>query len=201
MTAAHPWHGVSYGDEAPDVVTVYVEIVPTDTTKYELDKESGLLKVDRVQKYSNVCPTIYGFIPRTYCADEVAALASGVAGIRKGDGDPLDICVLAERPVAQRNLLLDARPIGGIRLVDRDEADDKIVSVLYQDPVYGELKDLSECPEALLDRIRHYFLTYKQGPGSELQVCTIEKIYGAAEARSVIEASFRDYQRYIHRAV
>jgi hypothetical protein len=70
---AHPWHGVAIGDDAPEIVTLYVEIVPTDTVKYEIDKVSGYLKVDRPQKYSNVCPTLYGFVPRTYCTDRVTA--------------------------------------------------------------------------------------------------------------------------------
>src|SRR5437763_12771652 len=98
---SHPWHGVTIGHNAPEVVTVYVEIVPTDTVKYELDKVTGHLKVDRPQRFSNICPTLYGLIPQTYSSDRIAehsAKRSGRHGIR-GDGDPLDICVLAEKAI------------------------------------------------------------------------------------------------------
>ncbi|HET9158265.1 MAG TPA: inorganic diphosphatase, partial [Myxococcaceae bacterium] len=102
--AAHPWHGVSVGDRAPEEVTVYVEIVPTDAIKYELDKGSGHLRIDRPQLYSSFSPTLYGFIPQTFCGPRVAELCrragvEGAAAIR-GDGDPMDICVLTERPAA-----------------------------------------------------------------------------------------------------
>src|SRR5580693_3097802 len=91
----HPWHGVPIGPDAPRVVTVYVEIVPSDTVKYEVDKPTGHLKVDRPQKFSNVCPTLYGFIPQTYSDRRVAELARRRTGRRSlaGDGDPLDVCV------------------------------------------------------------------------------------------------------------
>lgn len=80
---SHPWHGVSAGPDTPSIVTCYVEIVPTDTVKFELDKESGILKVDRPQKYSNHCPTLYGFIPQTYCGDGVGALCASSLKRRK----------------------------------------------------------------------------------------------------------------------
>src|SRR5687768_6323434 len=90
---AHPWHGVQIGERAPEIVTVYVEIVPTDTVKYEIDKVTGYLRVNRPQKYSNVCPSLYGFIPQTYCGERVAERCTertGRAGI-VGDGDAMDI--------------------------------------------------------------------------------------------------------------
>ena len=90
----HPWHGISAGVNAPDAVTAFIEIVPTDTVKYEIDKASGFLKVDRPQKYSNVLPCLYGFIPQTYCGQKIGDYCSsktGRTGIY-GDGDPLDIC-------------------------------------------------------------------------------------------------------------
>ena len=102
----HPWHGIPIGDDAPRTVTCFIEIVPTDTVKYELDKATGYLKVDRPQKFSNVCPTLYGFIPQTYCGEQVGAFCgerTGRQGI-VGDGDPLDICVLTEkRHLARRH--------------------------------------------------------------------------------------------------
>src|SRR3954471_3420079 len=78
----HPWHGIALGAGAPEVVTVYLEIVPTDTLKYELDKASGHLKVDRPQQFSNVCPTLYGLLPQTYCGPRVAQLAAAATGRR-----------------------------------------------------------------------------------------------------------------------
>src|SRR6185436_19144225 len=98
---AHPWHGIPVGLDAPTVVNAFIEIVPTDTVKYEIDKASGHLKLDRPQQFSNVCPAPYGFVPQTWCHERVAALAmrrTGRTGI-VGDGDPLDVCVLTERPI------------------------------------------------------------------------------------------------------
>ncbi|HEX8424036.1 MAG TPA: inorganic diphosphatase, partial [Pyrinomonadaceae bacterium] len=142
---AHPWHGVVPGGaDAPSLVHAYIEIVPTDAVKYELDKPSGHLRVDRPQRFSSMCPTPYGFIPQTYCGASVAALCEarvGREGIR-GDGDPLDICVLTERPASHADFLLRAVPIGGLRMIDGDEADDKIVAVLYDDVTFGHLRDI-----------------------------------------------------------
>ena len=96
---AHPWHGVTPGEDAPRVLNAYVEIVPTDAVKYELDKPSGHLRVDRPQRFSSFCPTLYGFIPQTYCGDLVGQLCSERVGVPEieGDGDPMDICVLSEK--------------------------------------------------------------------------------------------------------
>lgn len=192
---AHPWHGVPVGDDAPRVVTTYVEIVPSDTVKYELDKVTGLLKVDRPQKFSNVCPCLYGLVPQTLCAERVAERASAVtgrAGIR-GDGDPLDICVLSEKVIPHGNILVQAVPIGGLRMLDGDEADDKIVAVLQGDAVYGRFEDIRDCPVGLVDRLRHYFLTYKQSPDGRHAACEIVEVYGREEAHEVIRRSRDDY--------
>lgn len=194
----HPWHGVDLGSEAPAVVTTFVEIVPTDTVKYEIDKPSGHLKVDRVQKYSNVCPTLYGFLPQTYCGERVAALSQSRTGnpTVEGDGDPLDICVLTEKTFTHGDFLLQAIPIGGLRLIDRDQADDKIVAVLKGDVAFGHIQDVSEVPEAQIDRLRHYFLTYKRPPGmrdADDEVA-ITHVYDRQEALEVIERSREDYQ-------
>src|SRR5262245_42724509 len=111
---SHPWHGVAIGPEAPEVVSAYIEIVPTDTVKYELDKITGHLKVDRPQRYSNICPSLYGLIPQTFCSEKTAELCSQRTGRRdiQGDGDPLDICVLTEKEITHGDILLRARPIG-----------------------------------------------------------------------------------------
>lgn len=193
----HPWHGLSVGDDCPDIVTVYIEMVPNDTVKYEIDKASGYLKVDRPQKFSNYVPALYGFLPQTYCDEEVRAYAEKMAGkrVERGDGDPLDICVLTERHISNGDIILDAIPIGGFRMIDKGEADDKIIAVLKQDEVYGHMKDISECPETLVNRLKHYFLTYKNMPGQEKKVVEITHTYGSVEAKEVIMRSRNDYDK------
>jgi inorganic pyrophosphatase len=192
---AHPWHGVAIGPEAPRRVTVFVEIVPTDTVKYELDKDSGLLKVDRPQLYSNVCPSPYGFVPRTLCGPEVARLAEERTGRRGlvGDDDPLDILVLTEKDFAHGNLLVQALPIGGLGMLDGQEVDDKIVAVMAKDAVYGGVSDIAQLPTVLIDRLKHYFLTYKQAPEDKQQACELLRVYGRDEACEVIRRSQADY--------
>jgi inorganic pyrophosphatase len=185
------------------VVTAYIEIVPTDTVKYEIDKASGYLRVDRPQKYSNYCPSLYGFIPQTFCAECVAEKAmqrTGRSGI-VGDGDPLDVCVLTEREIAHGDILVEAIPIGGFRMLDGAEADDKIIAVLRNDAVYGEWTDLKQCPTNVIERLRHYFLTYKDVPGRDPsqqrpRVCEITHIYGRGEAHDVIRRSQDDYSAH-----
>ena len=196
LLRSHPWHGVSIGADAPERVTAYIEIVPTDTVKYELDKDTGILKVDRPQKFSNVYPTLYGLIPQTFCGERTAefcmekASRSGIVG----DGDPLDICVLAEKSITHGDILLPVTPIGGLRMIDGNEADDKIISVMNGDAIYGHMKDIHECPPALVERLRHYFLTYKDAPGARKRNTEITHVYDRAEAHEVIERSVADYQ-------
>jgi inorganic pyrophosphatase len=199
MFQAHPWHGVPAGEGAPARLNAYIEIVPTDAVKYELDKASGHLRVDRPQRFSSMCPTLYGFIPQTYCGARVGQLCSertGLAGI-KGDGDPLDICVLSEKAFTHGNFFLHAKPIGGLRMIDGMEADDKIISVLESDVAYGHIEELSQCPPGLVDRIKHYFLSYKQLPEDAPRRVEIRDVYGREEAAEVIRRSFMDYrERY-----
>jgi inorganic pyrophosphatase len=192
---SHPWHGVDLGPAAPGRVTVYVEIVPSDTVKYEMDKDSGLLKVDRPQQYSNVCPSPYGLLPRTLCAGQVAALAEERIGRRPlvGDDDPLDILVLTEKDFTHGNILVQAIPIGGLGLLDGDEVDDKIVAVMANDAVYGGVTEIGHLPTLLVDRLKHYFLTYKQGPDEAHPACEITRVYGRDEAHEVIRRSQEDY--------
>ncbi len=194
--AAHPWHGVSPGEDAPEVVTVFVELVPTDTVKVELDKESGLLRLDRPQRYSSLSPEPYGFVPRTLCGTRVAALAGRALGrdALTGDGDPLDVCVLTERPLGHGGVLVRARPIGGLRMLDRDEVDDKIIAVLVDDPAYEAWRRLSDCPRTLVDRLEHYFLTYKDMPGTDARRSVLAGAYDAEVARDVVRAALEDYR-------
>ncbi len=180
------------------MVTAFIEIVPTDTVKYEIDKASGYLRIDRPQLYSNICPALYGFIPQTYCAEQVAELCNQRTKRKDivGDGDPLDICVLMERSVSHGNILLKATPIGGLRMIDRNEADDKIIAVLKGDAIYGNLRDVSECPEKVINRLRHYFLTYKDDPDSSDRKAEITDVYGRVEAHDVIRRSQADYAKH-----
>jgi inorganic pyrophosphatase len=192
---AHPWHGIPMGEDAPATVTTYIEIVPTDTVKYELDKASGILRMDRPQQYSNVCPSLYGFIPRTLCAERVAALSAARTGGKGivGDGDPMDVCVLTEKAISHGDILVQAVPIGGLRMIDGQEADDKIVAVLVGDAVFGAVREIVDLPRGLVDRLRHYFLTYKQGPDRASRAVEITHVYRREEAQEVIRRSAADY--------
>jgi inorganic pyrophosphatase len=202
INKAHPWHGISIGDEAPQEVTVFIEIVPSDTVKYEIDKETGYLKIDRPQQYSNVVPANYGFVPQTYCGENVARLArektKGGSEIRRGDGDPLDILVLSEHHIPRGDIILKAKPIGGFCLIDSGEADDKIFATLKGDKVYEQYQDISELPKGILERFKHYFLTYKNLPG-EPSKCEIAHSYGREESYNVIKAAISDYQDLLNK--
>ena len=157
--------------------------------KYELDKESGLLQVDRVQQTSSSPPTLYGLIPKTYCGPKVADLSSGAD---RADGDPLDICVLSEQPIDKADIVLQARVIGGLRMLDQGEADDKIVAVLDNDPFFSGAETLEDAPTNVVDRLDHYFRTYKLVSPDDSSV-TIESHYGRKDALKVVSASIEDY--------
>lgn len=192
---SHPWHGINIGAEAPEVVTSFIEVVPTDTLKYEVDKETGYLKIDRPQRFSNIIPALYGFIPQTYCGRAVAELC--IEKTRRedivGDGDPLDICVLTERNIMHGDIILQAKPIGGFRMIDGNEADDKIIAVLKQDEIYAQWKDIDDVPPSIIQRLKHYFLTYKDMPGQITNRSEITHTYGKEEAYDVIKRSRKDY--------
>ncbi len=195
---AHPWHGIPIGEDSPAEVTVFIEIVPRDTVKYEVDKETGYLKIDRPQQYSNVVPANYGFIPRTYCSEGVANMARGKTGIlvTGGDGDPLDILVLSEHHIPRGDIILKARPIGGFCLIDNSEADDKIIAVLKGDKVFEQYTEIGQLPKGILERFEHYFLTYKSLPDAP-NVCEIAYSYGREDSYSVIRAAIDDYERLL----
>lgn len=193
----HPWHGLEArpgGDKT--LVNAFIEIVPNDRVKYEIDKDSGYLMVDRPQKFSNIVPSLYGFIPQTYSGDKLADYTKKLLGRDDlfGDGDPLDLCVLTEKPITHGDLILKAIPIGGFRMIDDGEVDDKIIAVLKDDPIYSLWKDVKECPSTIIDGLRHYFLTYKEIPGSsQNSKIEIAQTYGAEEAERVIRLSQEDY--------
>ena len=188
----HPWHGLEAGPEPPAVLNAFIEITPFDLMKYEVDKVSGYLRVDRPQRSSNQHPALYGFVPKSYCAERVAALAPRA---KRGDGDPLDICVLSERAIARNEIIVRCRVIGGLQMIDTGEADDKIVAVLENDLVYGGARDLRDVPSVLVERLQHYFLTYKLVPGQKPR-SKITKVYGRPHAFKVVRAAMADYQAH-----
>lgn len=192
---SHPWHGINIGEKQPDLVNAFVEIIPSDAIKYEVDKASGYVIIDRPQKFSNHMPCMYGFIPQTYCDKEIAEFCmqqTGKTGI-EGDGDPLDICILSEREVDRGNIIAECIPVGGLRMIDGGEADDKIIAVLKDDQVYGDIKSIQDIPSKVLDRVRHFFLTYKDMGGASKNV-EITDVYDVDIAKEVIRRSFNDYR-------
>ena len=186
----HPWHGLSVGPNPPGVVHAYIEITTFDSVKFEVDKETGYLRVDRPQRTSSQPPALYGFVPRTYCGRRVGALSPKAA---RGDADPLDICVISERPINRAEILLNAVIVGGFQMVDNEEADDKLIAVLQNDHMWGTARELDQIPEILVERLRHYFLTYKHVPGSPEHKVEITHVYGRDEAYEVIRRSQADY--------
>jgi inorganic pyrophosphatase len=186
----HPWHGLEPGTDTPHIVQAYIEITPFDFVKYEVDKGTGYLRVDRPQRYSSQPPSLYGFIPQTYCGPRVSALSSKT---KRGDGDPLDICVLSERPINRAEIILRAKVVGGFQLVDGEEADDKIIAVLANDTIWSTAEGIHDLPEALVARLAHYFSTYKTMVDQK-PIVTIEETYDASHAHRVILASIDDYK-------
>jgi inorganic pyrophosphatase len=186
----HPWHGLEVGPQPPHIVHAYIEITPFDLVKYEIDKTTGYIRVDRPQRTSSQPPTLYGFIPRTYCGSRVHALSPKA---ERGDADPLDICVISERPLNRSEVILNARVIGGIQAIDGGEADDKIIAVLNNDEFWKDVEDISQVPDILVERLRHYFAFYKMMPGQETQMI-IECVYDRDHALQVVQAAIDDYE-------
>lgn len=171
----NPWHDVSYGSEAPELVTAIVEISKGSKVKYEIDKVSGLLKVDRVLYSSVHYPANYGFIPQTYC----------------GDHDPLDILVLGQEIIVPL-ALMRARPIGVMKMVDQGEDDDKIIAVHADDPEFAHYRDISELPPHRLAEINRFFMDYKI---LENKVVKIESFLGRKEALQVVQDAIEFYKK------
>ncbi len=185
----HPWHGLNIGRDPPEWVDAYIEITPFDFMKYEIDKISGYLRLDRPHRTSSMPPTLYGFIPRTYCDERVAALARGA---KKGDGDPLDVCVISERPVNHCEVIVPVRVIGGFQMIDGGEADDKLIAVVENDHVSGKARTLADIAPIYVERLQHYFMTYKMVPGQRNKV-RIARVYERAHALKVVRAAMDDY--------
>lgn len=186
----HPWHGLEVGPEPPLRLQAYIEMTPFDRVKYEIDKQTGYLRVDRPQATSAMPPTLYGFVPRTFCGERVSKLSPKST---QGDGDPVDICVLSERPIDKAEILLNTRVVGGLQMVDGGEADDKIIAVFERDDVWNNITDITDIPTAMINRLTHYFSTYKMIYGEPTDV-SIETVYGVDYAKKVIEASMDDYR-------
>lgn len=187
----HPWHGLDIGPNPPSIVHAYIEITPFDLVKYEVDKVTGYMRVDRPQRSSSQPPTLYGFIPRTYCGAKVGSSMEN--NPIAGDGDPLDICVISERPITKSEVVLNVRVVGGLRMIDNNEADDKIIAILANDNYWENVNDIDQLPKVLVERLHHYFSTYKLVPGNENRTY-IENVYNAAHAMEIVQAAIEDYE-------
>lgn len=150
---AHPWHDVELGDQAPELVPAVIEVPKGSKNKYEIDKENGMIRVDRVLFSSMQYPANYGFIPRTYCDDK----------------DPLDILVLGQEPVYPLSVM-QAKPIGAMKMLDQGEADDKIIAVHANDPEYSHYNNINELPPHRMREVRNFFEDYKSLEEKEVHV-------------------------------
>jgi len=186
----HPWHGLSPGRHPPLEVRAFIEITPFDLVKYEVDKETGYTIIDRPQRTSAQPPALYGFIPQTFCGERVCELTPDA---EVADGDPLDICVISERRIDRGGILLDARVIGGIQMLDGGEADDKVIAVLRNDYVWSAVGEISELPDVLVQRLKHYFGTYKMSDEMDSSI-RITGVYGRDHAARVVDAALEDYE-------
>lgn len=195
LYVSHPWHGIEPDMDASGLLTAFIELVPGENLKFELDKPSGWLRIDRPQKFASRPPVMYGLIPKTYCGKRVGARCTEVTGLNdiKGDGDPMDVLLLAEHSPAYGGLLARARVIGGLRMIDGGEADDKIIAVLEADAVYGGIQHIADVPKPVVDRLLHYFTSYKQPPGEAESKVSIPQVYDRDEAIKMVKLSEEDY--------
>lgn len=177
QVAAHPWHDLEIGPKAPVVFNCVVEIGKGSKVKYELDKKTGLIKVDRILYSSIVYPHNYGFIPRTLC----------------DDNDPIDVLVLMQEPVLP-GCFLRAKAIGLMPMIDQGEKDDKIIAVCYDDPEYRDYNDISELPPHLLAEIRCFFEDYKKNENKEVAV---NDFLSASAAYAAVQHSMNLYASYV----
>jgi len=177
MNNFNPWHDLSYGDAAPEIVTAVIEIPNNSRGKYELHKESGMLMLDRVLSGAVRYPANYGFIPQTYCDDK----------------DPLDILIIASVDLYPL-CIVEARVIGVMKMVDGGEMDDKIIAVAANDPYYKEVKELSDLPKMQLAEIKHFFEDYKT---LENKVVEVKEFKNRETAISIVKESIELYRTEI----
>lgn len=172
----NPWHSVSAGENTPDIVNGIIEIPKNTRAKYELDKESGLLKLDRVLYASIYYPANYGFIPQTYCDDK----------------DPLDILVLSQITIVPM-CIVPAKVIGVMRMLDGGELDDKIIAVAQNDMSVSHIDDISELPDHFFKELRNFFEDYKK---LENKTVEVEEFQSATIARQIVLQSIADYRTF-----
>jgi inorganic pyrophosphatase len=170
---AHPWHEIPMGDETPETFNVVIEVPQGSKVKYELEKETGALKVDRVLYSSVVYPWNYGFIPQTLAEDE----------------DPLDAIILMQEPVAPLSLLA-VKPIGMLNMVDEGEPDENIICVLTDDPQFNSYTHVNELPEHIFKEMEQFFDTYKALEGKETSV---HGVVGPEEAKEIVTEAINRY--------
>lgn len=171
----HPWHEVSTGTNPPHIVNAIIEIPKGSRAKYEIDKDSGLIKLDRVIYASMYYPLNYGFIPQTLGEDH----------------DPLDIVVLTQVTVVPR-CLISSKVIGVMQMIDRGEADDKIIAVAENDPSVSHINDMNDLPAHLLAELKHFFENYKS---LENKKVVVDEILGVEKAHEILGESIARYQR------
>ena len=169
------WHDIDPERIKKDDFVAVIEISKGGRNKYELDKPTGMLKLDRVWYTSTHYPAHYGFIPRTYA----------------GDNDPLDVLVLCQEKIVSL-ALVEAYPIGVLKMIDGDEYDEKIIAISKQDPFLNEYQDITEVPSHISAEIMHFFEVYKQLEGKQT---TVDKIMGREEAERIIEECIDNYNK------
>lgn len=177
MQKLNPWHSVSPGNKLPDIVNGIIEIPKGTRAKYELDKDSGLLILDRVLYSSVYYPANYGFIPQTYCDDK----------------DPLDILILSQIDVVPL-CIVPAKIIGVMRMLDNGEADDKIIAVAAGDPSVSHINDITELPQHFISEMRNFFEDYKK---LEKKTVVVEEFLDKATALKILAESFEMYKEYM----
>ena len=168
------WHEISLGDKAPEEFNVIIEIPKGSKNKYEIDKETGLIKLDRAMKTSQDYPFDYGFVPQTLWEDN----------------DPLDVVVLTTYPLAS-NILVTVRPVAVMEMIDAGESDYKIIAVPTKDPRWDDIKDLDDVNKHTIKEIKHFFETYKQIEDKEVK---INGIKGKKEAKEAVQKSVELYK-------